>query len=356
MPGSSQHDDQKPDQSADDFIAEFNQWKDSSAEDNEDDLFSESNSKIGRGRKKKGSQLKTSSNNLIKENLTIQSINDSSNPGELNVAVQELETNGHELTHSIESVPRSSSKAPQPNSSTSDIEINEKSNEPSNPVIEIDASDATKIAKSDVKSPQRSQATPQVAKSGVVACPSAQFIVETEIVTPPSNPPIVENGKVVASPSALSNSSDTKNFDPLPSNSPIVEQAQIPASTSKQKTVILIETSDDSSSECSSYHHNHGENDDESGLEEDEPEYENALISSVFGSDYQTGYQVASLKYKERELICRCGMEFICVLKKTTNKHIVFLQILKSSEKYDENLVVVMAQGREVRDWLKKTG
>ena len=349
MPGSSQHDDQKPDQSADDFIAEFNQWKDSSAEDNEDDLFSESNSKIGRGRKKKGSQLKTSSNNLIKENLTIQSINDSSNPGELNVAVQELETNGHELTHSIESVPRSSSKAPQPNSSTSDIEINEKSNEPSNPVIEIDASDATKIAKSDVKSPQRSQATPQVAKSDV---------------PPPSNPPIVENGKVVASPSALSNSSDTKNFDPLPSNSPIVEQAQIPASASKQKTVILIETSDDSSSECSSYHHNHGENDDESGLEEDEPEYEievkctdeNALISSVFGSDYQTGYQVASLKYKERELICRCGMEFICVLKKTTNKHIVFLQILKSSEKYDENLVVVMAQGREVRDWLKKTG
>ena len=128
------------------------------------------------------------------------------------------------------------------------------------------------------------------------------------------------------------------------------------------KTVIALGTSDDSSSECSSCQDNHNENNEELEPDEDEPEYEievkctdeNAVISSIFGSDYQTGYQVASLNYKGRELICRCGMEFICVLKKTTNKHIVFLQILKASEKYDENLVVVMAQGREVRDWLKK--
>jgi hypothetical protein len=170
----------------------------------------------------------------------------------------------------------------------------------------------------------------------------------------------VENDLIASTlvPSILENT-----LVPPPANPPIAAK-QIVGSPREPKIVIALETSDDSSSECSSCQDNHRENNEESGIEEDEPEYEievrctdeNALISSVFGNDYQTGYQVASIKYNERELICRCGMEFICALKKTTNKHIVFLQILKASETYDENLVVVMAQGREVRDWLKKPG
>ena len=194
--------------------------------------------------------------------------------------------------------------------------------------------------------PQRELSPSPVNGDQIVSSTTIPSLVENEVVASTSVPSILENTLV-----------------PPPANPPIAVK-QIVASTTEPKIVIALETSDDSSSECSSCQENHSENNEESGIEEDEPEYEievrctdeNALISSVFGNDYQTGYQVASIKYNERELICRCGMEFICALKKTTNKHIVFLQILKASEKYDENLVVVMAQGREVRNWLKKTG
>ena len=100
-------------------------------------------------------------------------------------------------------------------------------------------------------------------------------------------PSIVENDLIASTlvPSILENT-----LVPPPANPPIAAK-QIVASPREPKIVIALETSDDSSSECNSCQDNHRENNEESGIEEDEPEYEievrctdeNALISSVFG-------------------------------------------------------------------------
>jgi hypothetical protein len=241
------------------------------------------------------------------------------------------------------SEPGSWSEAPLPNSKldgTSNV-----------PIIGIDVDDASQI---ETIVENKVVASPSVPSHFNICVDNAtQIVAKSDIVTSLLDPSIVEN-KVTEPP-----------LVPLPSNTKIiVDKKQIEAAAFEEKTDISIELSDDSLSECYSCHDNHIENDGDLELDDDEPEYEievnctdeNASISAVFGSDYQMGYQVACIKYKSSEVICRCGMEFICALNKKTNKHIVFLQILKASEIYDENLVVVMAQGREVRNWLKKTG
>ena len=79
----------------------FNQSRDVNSESDEEFSIPKPTSKRLRGRKKKRSQSKTSSCNLVHKNITTRSRLDSSDHSELDVTLsQELEVSGHELSHS----------------------------------------------------------------------------------------------------------------------------------------------------------------------------------------------------------------------------------------------------------------
>jgi hypothetical protein len=80
----------------------FNQCRDDNPESDEEFSILEPTSKSLRGRKKKRSQSKTSSGSLNK-NVTTRSRSDSSDHGELDVALtHELEVSDHELSLSVD--------------------------------------------------------------------------------------------------------------------------------------------------------------------------------------------------------------------------------------------------------------
>ena len=159
-----------------------------------------------------------------------------------------------------ESEPGSSPESPQANS-----KIDNTSNVPLNPVIETDVSNTTQIDKSDVLALSLCSVGPNLGN---------------EIVPSDIEALRMTTANIASLLSTLSEASLVENDE-------------------------VIEITDNLSDGCNSCD-DQSEGNENLEYDEYEPEYdiqvscteESSLISSNFSSDYQTGYLVASLKYK----------------------------------------------------------